>query len=50
MIETMPPLRQLIDERDYPKQIQVTDADLAAVNLKRDEFHPEWNYSIAPSS
>ncbi len=39
-----------LDERDYPKKIQVTDADLAAVNLKRDEFHPEWNYSIAPPS
>jgi len=39
-----------LDERDYPKKIAVTDAQLAAVNLTRDEFHPEWNYSIAPSS
>lgn len=38
-----------LDEHDYPKQIQVTDAELAAVNLTRDEFHPEWNYSISPS-
>ena len=38
-----------LDEHDYPKKIQVTDAELAAVNLKRGEFHPEWNYSIAPS-
>lgn len=28
--------------------IEVTDAELAAVNLTRDEFHPEWNYSISP--
>jgi len=38
-----------LDEHDYPKQIQVSDAELAAVNLTRDEFHPEWNYSISPS-
>ncbi|MCA1680996.1 MAG: ISAzo13 family transposase, partial [Actinobacteria bacterium] len=39
-----------LDEHDYPKKMQVTDAELAAVNLKRDAFHPEWNYSISPSS
>lgn len=38
-----------LDERDYPKKIEVSDADLAAVKLARDEFHPEWNYSISPS-
>jgi transposase len=38
-----------LDERDYPKKIEVSDADLAAVNLARDQFHPEWNYSISPS-
>ena len=38
-----------LDERDYPKKIEVSDAELAAVNLTRDEFHPEWNYSISPS-
>jgi transposase len=38
-----------LDERDYSKKIEVSDAELAAVNLTRDEFHPEWNYSISPS-
>jgi len=38
-----------LDERDYPKKIAVSDAELAAVNLTRDEFHPEWNYTIAPA-
>ena len=37
-----------LDERDYPKKIEVSDAELAAVRLTRDEFHPEWNYSISP--
>jgi hypothetical protein len=39
-----------LDERDYPKQIEVTDQDLAAVNLTRDPFHPEWNYTISPTA
>ena len=38
-----------LDARDYPKGITVTDAELAAVNLVSDEFHPEWNYTINPS-
>ena len=38
-----------LDERDYPKKIVVTDEQLAAVNLKGDEFHPEWNYTISPT-
>jgi transposase len=38
-----------LDERDYPKGIEVTNAELATVNITTDEFHPEWNYAIAPS-
>ncbi|MEO8969312.1 MAG: ISAzo13 family transposase [Solirubrobacteraceae bacterium] len=38
-----------LDENDYPK-VDVTDAQLAAVNLTRDPFHGEWNYSINPST
>jgi hypothetical protein len=36
-----------LDQRDYPQKIQVTDQEIAAVNLARDPFHPEWNYTIA---
>jgi hypothetical protein len=28
--------------------VLLSDADLAAVNLVRDEFHGEWNYVIRP--
>lgn len=37
-----------LDDREYPAKIRVTDAELNAVNLHREEFHPEWNYSITP--
>jgi hypothetical protein len=32
-----------------PTRIEVTDEQLAAVNIKRDTFHREWNYHISPS-
>ena len=35
-----------LDERTYPKGIKISDAQLAAVNLKGKQFHPEWNYTI----
>ncbi len=37
-----------LDEGAYSKQIKVTDAELAAVDLEGDAFHPEWNYTIKP--
>jgi hypothetical protein len=37
-----------LDDNHYPK-VEVTDAELAAVNLTRHPFHPEWNYTINPS-
>jgi len=39
-----------LDEGVYPKGIEITDAELAAVNLQGHEFHPEWNYTIKPST
>ncbi len=39
-----------LDQRDYPKKVEVQPhAQLAAVNLAPDPFHPEWNYAIAPT-
>jgi hypothetical protein len=37
-----------LDERAYPTGRKVTDADLAAINLHRDDFHGDWNYRIRP--
>jgi transposase len=39
-----------LDENVYERAIKVTDAQLAAVNLVRHEFHGEWNYLIKPST
>lgn len=32
----------------YPKGIKVADEEMATLNLKGDEFHLDWNYSISP--
>jgi len=37
-----------LDERTYEKGIKVSDAEMAALNITGDDFHPEWNYNIKP--
>jgi transposase len=37
-----------LDTKKYTKGIKVTDKELKQVNIIRDEFHGEWNYSIHP--
>jgi len=39
----------VVDHNEYAKGISVSDEDLAKVNLLKDDFHGEWNYSILPS-
>jgi len=41
-------IRAELDTNSYPAGIKVTDAELAAVRIKRDVFHGEWNYTISP--
>jgi len=37
-----------LDESHYPKGIAISDEQMAALNIDRDEFHGEWNYIIRP--
>lgn len=39
-----------LDNKLYPKGIKIPDNVFATINLKRDDFHGEWNYSISPST
>ena len=41
-------VRCQLDPNIYPKGITVSDQDLAAINIERDEFHGDWNYTIRP--
>jgi hypothetical protein len=38
----------VLDERTYEKGIKVSDAEMAALGITGDTFHPEWNYTIKP--
>jgi transposase len=37
-----------VDDRTYEKGIAVSDEDMESLNIKRDKFHGEWNYTIRP--
>lgn len=37
-----------LDENRYPKGIKISDAEMSVINIVRDAFHGEWNYTIAP--
>jgi len=38
-----------LDGNAYPKGIKVSDTEMQAINITRDAFHGEWNYTIAPN-
>jgi hypothetical protein len=39
----------IADTQQYKKGIVVSDKELAAVNIKQQEFHGEWNYIVFPN-
>jgi hypothetical protein len=43
-------IRAALDEGRYPIGKQVRPEELAAVQLREDPFHGEWNYTIVPRS
>lgn len=38
----------MIDKNIYKIGIKVTDKELEQLNIQKDDFHPEWNYTINP--
>jgi transposase len=41
-------VRAKIDKRKYPTGIEVSDAEMASLNIERNAFHGDWNYVIRP--
>ena len=39
-----------LDDAAYQKGIKVSDAEMATINIVRDAFHGEWNYTISPGN
>lgn len=37
-----------VDTNEYAKGIKITDKEMKAIILEREEFHGEWNYTLYP--
>jgi hypothetical protein len=37
-----------LDTKTYANGIKVSDAEMATLDITRNPFHPEWNYTITP--
>jgi hypothetical protein len=37
-----------IDPNAYPAGVKVTDDEMDAINIRRHDFHGDWNYTISP--
>jgi len=42
-------VRCVLDRKNYPPKIEVTDEQMARIRITRDDFHGEWNYTIRPA-
>lgn len=41
-------VKALLDTKEYKTGIEISDAEMAAINLKKHETHPVWNYTVSP--
>jgi hypothetical protein len=39
-----------LDTGSYPLGIKISDREMAALPITRDEFHGDWNYTLCPTS
>ena len=37
-----------LDENTYAKGVKVSNEEMEALNIEKDAWHPEWNYTIKP--
>ena len=41
-------VRCVLDRRQYPKKIKISNEQMQMIHLKPAPFHGEWNYAIRP--
>jgi hypothetical protein len=41
-------VQAVVDQHTYPTGIKVSNEEMKRLNITRDGFHGEWNYTIAP--
>jgi hypothetical protein len=42
-------VRCVLDEDIYPKGMEISDEQLESINILKNDFHGEWNYTIRPN-
>jgi hypothetical protein len=40
----------MADRHHYQTGIKISDEEISQLNILRDSFHGEWNYTIAPQA
>ena len=43
-------IKAALDTRSYVTEVEVSDEEFAAINLRPSRFHGEWNYTIYPTA
>jgi len=43
-------VKSKLDPNTYPAGVKVSDQQMAELQLRRDKFHGDWNYSLVPRS
>jgi hypothetical protein len=43
-------VKSKLDTNTYPAGLRVSDQQMAELQLRRDKFHGDWNYSLLPRS
>ena len=46
--ETGLEVRAVLDESEYKCSKKISDEEMASLNIRGEDFHPEWNYTIKP--
>ena len=41
-------IKAVLDSNEYKKGIKISDKEMKEINIKYDDFHKEWNYTIHP--
>ena len=44
------PVQCQLDTNSYPTGIKVSDQEMASINIQKDSFHGELNYTISPTA
>jgi len=48
-LQSLLTVKAKLDEKIYPTGVKISDEDFEKINIKRNNFHSDWNYIIYPN-